>query len=92
MSITSTAHSVVEPSRIAKRTAGFFVILYALISMAPLFWIFATGWKTPPDSISYPPKIVFSPSLEGYCNLFTTRTRQTPEYIQALGPPERNLR
>ncbi len=56
--------------------------------MVPLFWIFATGWKTPPDSISYPPKIVFNPSLEGYCNLFTTRTRQTDEYIQALGPPK----
>ncbi len=84
----STAHSVVEPSPTAKRAAAFLVILYALISMVPLFWIFATGWKTPPDSISYPPKIVFDPSLEGYCNLFTTRTRQTDEYIQALGPPK----
>ena len=89
MSITlTTAHSVVEPSRLAKRSAGFIVILYALISMAPLFWIFATGWKTPPDSISYPPKIVFDPSLEGYCNLFTTRTRQTADYIKGLGPPQ----
>jgi multiple sugar transport system permease protein len=89
MSITlTTAHSVVEPSRLAKRSAGFIVILYALISMAPLFWIFATGWKTPPDSISYPPKIVFDPSLEGYCNLFTTRTRQTADYINGLGPPQ----
>ena len=49
--------------------------------MAPLFWIFLTGFKTPPDSISYPPKVVFEPSLEGYVNLFTTRSRQTPEYI-----------
>ncbi len=39
-----------------------------------------TGFKTPPDAISYPPKVVFTPSLEGYCNLFTTRSRQTPEY------------
>src|SRR3954469_21189615 len=83
----ATAHSVVEPSRLSKRIAGTTVIIYALISMIPLFWIFATGWKTPPDSISYPPKVVFDPSLEGYCNLFTTRTRQTPEYIQSLGPP-----
>ncbi|TIM63650.1 MAG: carbohydrate ABC transporter permease, partial [Mesorhizobium sp.] len=49
-------------------------------------WIFATSFKTPPDSIAYPPKILFQPSLEGYCNLFSTRTRQTPEYINALGP------
>src|SRR6185369_11598939 len=49
--------------------------IYAAVTMIPLFWIFITGLKTPPDSISYPPKIVFEPSLEGYCNLFTTRTR-----------------
>ena len=56
------------------------MIVYALVSMIPLFWILITGFKTPPDSIAYPPKIIFSPSLEGYVNLFTTRTRQTPEY------------
>lgn len=88
MSGISTAHSVVEPSATSKRIAGFLVILYALITMVPLAWIFATAWKTPPDSISYPPKIVFDPSLEGYCNLFTTRTRQTDEYIESLGPPQ----
>ena len=88
MSGISTAHSVVEPSSTSKGVAGFLVILYAVITMVPLAWIFATAWKTPPDSISYPPKVVFSPSLEGYCNLFTTRTRQTDEYIAALGPPE----
>jgi len=83
----STAHSVVEPSRTAKRVAGTLVILYALISMIPLAWIFMTSFKSPPDSISYPPKIVFDPTLEGYCNLFTTRTRQTSDYIESLGPP-----
>jgi multiple sugar transport system permease protein len=84
----STAHSVVEPSSTSKGIAAFLVILYAVVTMVPLAWIFATAWKTPPDSISYPPKVVFSPSLEGYCNLFTTRTRQTDEYIAALGPPQ----
>ena len=51
------------------------------ITMVPLVWIVLTSFKSPPDSISYPPKIVFQPTLEGYCNLFTTRTRQTSEYI-----------
>ena len=57
------------------------MILYALITMIPLLWIFAHRFKSPDDAISYPPKVVFTPSLEGYCNLFTTRSRQTPEYI-----------
>jgi multiple sugar transport system permease protein len=83
----ATAHSVVEPSPASKRVAATVVIFYAIVSMIPLYWIFSTGFKTPPDSISYPPKVVFTPSFEGYCNLFTTRTRQTKEYIEALGPP-----
>jgi multiple sugar transport system permease protein len=85
MSLTS-AHSVVAPSANSKRIAGTIIVLYALISIVPLLWIFATSFKTPPDSIAYPPKILFQPSIEGYCNLFTTRTRQTPEYINSLGP------
>ena len=84
MSAPTAAHSVVEPSLWSKRIAGSLVVFYALVSMLPLLWIFATGFKTPPDSISYPPKVVFEPSLEGYVNLFTTRSRQTPEYIATL--------
>jgi multiple sugar transport system permease protein len=82
----ATAHSIVEPGRVAKRVAGAVVIIYAIVSMVPLLWIVLTGFKTPPDSISYPPKIVFAPSLEGYVNLFTTRTRQTSEFIATLPP------
>ena len=86
--MSATAHSVVEPKPWTKRLAGGLVILYAVITMVPIAWIFMTGFKTPQDSISYPPKVVFQPSLEGYVNLFTTRTRQTPEYMASLPPPE----
>jgi len=86
MSTAAVAHSVVTPSPRAKWIAGVLVVAYALISMIPLFWIVITGLKTPSDSISYPPKILFTPSLEGYVNLFTTRTRQTPEFIASLPP------
>ena len=44
----AAAHSIVEPSRAAKRVAGVFVIAYALVSMVPLLWIVVTGFKTPP--------------------------------------------
>jgi multiple sugar transport system permease protein len=83
----TTAHSVVEPSSTAKRVAMALVIVYALVSMVPLLWIFLTGLKSPPDSISYPPKLLFTPTIEGYCNLFTTRSRQTPDYLASLPPP-----
>jgi multiple sugar transport system permease protein len=84
----ATAHSVVEPTPLVKRIAGALVILYALVSMVPLAWIVITGFKTPTDSISYPPKVLFEPSLEGYVNLFTTRTRQTASFIASLPPAD----
>ena len=85
---TTTAHSVVESSSRGKWLAGLLVVVYALITLIPLVWILATSLKSPPDSISYPPKVIFEPSLEGYVNLFTTRSRQTDEYIENLGPAE----
>jgi multiple sugar transport system permease protein len=88
MSYLSAAHSIVEPLPWTKRIAGVLVAFYALVSIVPLLWILATGFKTPSDSIAYPPLVVFEPSLEGYVNLFTTRTRQTPEYIAILPSAE----
>jgi multiple sugar transport system permease protein len=85
--MSSAAHSVVEPSAAWKRVAAGIVVTYALITMIPLAWIVMTSFKSPPDSISYPPKILFEPTLEGYCNLFTTRSRQAPEFFATLPPP-----
>jgi multiple sugar transport system permease protein len=87
MSAGTAAHSVVESSPRTKSIAGFLVILYAIVSIAPLLWIVATAFKSPEDAIAYPPKLLFTPSLEGYVNLFTVRTRQTPEFIATLPPP-----
>ncbi|MFK7860414.1 MAG: carbohydrate ABC transporter permease [Granulosicoccus sp.] len=86
--MSSSAHSVVEPSTTSKTVAGILVVLYATITMIPLVWIVMTSFKSPPDSISYPPKVFFEPTLEGYCNLFTTRSRQTQEYVDSLGEPD----
>ena len=83
-----SSYSITEPSNRQKWLAGVLVIAYALITIAPIGWIILTGFKTGTDSISYPPKVIFEPSLEGYVNLFTTRTRVTPEQLAALPPPE----
>jgi multiple sugar transport system ATP-binding protein len=87
MTGTTLAHSVVEPSPWSRRLAALLVVGYALLTMVPLAWIFLTAIKSGPDSISYPPKLAFTPSAEGFCNLFQTRSRQTDEYIASLPPP-----
>jgi multiple sugar transport system permease protein len=83
-----SAYSVTEPSRASKWLAGILVVGYAFITLLPLVWIISTGFKSGPDSISYPPKVIFEPSLEGYVNLFTTRTRIAAEDFAALPPAE----
>ena len=83
-----SSYSITEPSKGQKWTAGIMVIGYALITIAPLLWIILTGFKSPEDSIAYPPVVTFQPTIEGYVNLFTTRTRVTPEQLAALPPPE----
>ncbi|HCK20109.1 MULTISPECIES: carbohydrate ABC transporter permease [Thalassospira] len=80
--------SVTEPNKGTKWVAGVLVVGYALVTIAPLLWIIATGFKSPADSIAYPPKVVFEPSMEGYVNLFTERTRATDDMLEEAGEPE----
>ena len=83
-----SAYSITAAGPMQKALAGTLVAAYALITILPLVWIIATGFKTPAAAISYPPKILFEPTLEGYVNLFTTRTRVTDEQLEAMGPPQ----
>lgn len=80
--------SVTEPSPRQKWFAGMLVVCYALITMLPLLWIVATGFKSSTDSIAYPPKILFEPTVEGYVNVFTTQTRLSKEKAEE---PRENL-
>lgn len=83
-----SGYSVTEPSNRQKWFAGLLVMIYAVVSLMPLLWIIATGFKSPADSIAYPPKVVFQPTLEGYVNLFTTQTRITPNMKKTLTEPK----
>ena len=58
-----------------------------MITILPLLWIVRPRFKSQEDAIAYPPKVIFKPTLEGYVNLFTVRTRQTPDFIAKLPPP-----
>ena len=83
-----SGYSITEPSKRQKWIAALLVMTYALVTLMPLLWVIATGFKSPADSIAYPPKVIFQPSLEGYVNLFTTQTRITPDMQATIAPPE----
>ncbi len=88
MTGAATAHSVVDASTRTKWISGVIVVAYALLTITPLLWIFLTSFKTSADAVAYPPKVFSQPSLEGYCNLFNISSRQTPEFMASLPPPE----
>jgi multiple sugar transport system permease protein len=82
----NTVHSPLDPTPRAKAFAGIVVIGYALISLIPLVWIVMTSFRTPQDAIAYPPQVITQPSLIGYVNLFTTRSRVSSQELAALPP------
>jgi multiple sugar transport system permease protein len=82
----NTVPSPLEPTPRGKTLAGAVVIGYALISLIPLVWILMTSFRTPQDAIAYPPQVITQPSLIGYVNLFTTRSRVSSQELAALPP------
>ncbi|HIE78023.1 MAG TPA: carbohydrate ABC transporter permease [Candidatus Thioglobus sp.] len=81
------SYSVTTPSNRTKWFAGILVIIYAIVTLIPLVWIISTSVKSSEDAISYPPMVLFKPTMEGYVNLFTTRTRATDEMLSKIDEP-----
>jgi multiple sugar transport system permease protein len=48
-------------------------VLLAVIGLIPVFWMASTAFKSRADTIAVPPKVIFSPTLEGFVNLLTDR-------------------
>ena len=49
-------------------------LLVAVVMLIPVFWMGATAFKDRADVIAVPPKVVFTPTLEGFINLLTDRS------------------
>ncbi|NWG17473.1 MAG: carbohydrate ABC transporter permease [Chloroflexi bacterium] len=57
------------------------VILIALIMLIPVAWMTLTAFKSRPDAVAVPPKVLFEPTLEGFLSLLTDRRQLTAEQI-----------
>src|SRR4030067_1891642 len=84
---------VVEAIRVDKVTPGYrlthtlraiLVLVLAVILLVPVFVMVFTAFKTRPDAIHAPPKIIFTPSLEGIVFLFTERAAAAPGRLETL--------
>jgi multiple sugar transport system permease protein len=56
----------------------------AIVGLIPVFVMIMTAFKTRPDAISVPPKLIFTPSLEGLVFLLTERSAASPARLEQL--------
>ncbi len=66
---TKTARRVVI-LRLKKILLGFAYLLFAVFTLFPIIWIFSLSLKNFRDIIAYPPKLLFTPTLQNYAAIF----------------------
>src|SRR5690606_35293578 len=64
--------------RIGLTVRAVLAIIITFIVLIPVIWMGMTAFKPLPDAVSVPPKVFFTPTLEGFVNLFTQRRQLSP--------------
>ena len=59
--------------RITSAVRAVIAIVIAFIMLIPVFWMGMTAFKSRPDAVAVPPKVFFTPTLEGFVSLLTQR-------------------
>lgn len=57
-------------------------IIVCIIFLIPVIWMLVTAFKPQQDVIKVPPKVFFTPSLEGFVNLFFQRLALTSAQME----------
>ena len=60
-------------ARVFHNLRALAVLVVAIIGLIPIFVMIVTAFKTRADVVSSPPKVLFSPTLEGFVYLLTER-------------------
>ena len=55
------------------------LILFAIFTLFPFYWIFNQSIKNPKDTISYPPKFTFKPTISNYQKVLSK-----PDFIKSF--------
>lgn len=73
-------------ARAARTVRAVVAIVICVVFLIPVVWMLMTAFKPQKDVITVPPKVFFTPSLEGFVNLFYQRSAlpqsQMAEYQQ----------
>ncbi len=69
--------------RVASIIRAVIAIVLTAIILIPVVWMGMTAFKPLPDAVSVPPKVFFTPTLEGFVSLFTQRRQLTAAEVAA---------
>jgi len=70
--------------RITHYLRAILVVVIAIVMLIPIFVMINTAFKTRPEVVSIPPKLIYTPTLEGFVLLLTDRAVATPTNLAKL--------
>jgi multiple sugar transport system permease protein len=68
--------------RVTGAARAIAAVIIAVILLIPVIWMGMTAFKPLPEAVSVPPKVFFTPTLEGFVDLFTQRRQLTPAEVE----------
>lgn len=71
-------------AQIGRASRVTLAVLIAFVMLIPVLWMGSTAFKSRADAIAAPPKVLFTPTLEGLIYLFTDRSVLNQARIRRL--------
>jgi multiple sugar transport system permease protein len=81
---SSRVDKLTPRSRLTHILRALAVIVIAIVILIPIFVMLNTAFKTRPEVVSVPPKLIYTPTLEGFVLLLTDRAIATQSNLAKL--------
>jgi multiple sugar transport system permease protein len=81
---SSRVDKLTPRSRLTHTLRAILVIVISIVILIPIFVMLNTAFKTRPEVVSVPPKLVYTPTLEGFVLLLTERAVASPAVLKEL--------
>ena len=81
---SSRVDKLTPRSRLTHNMRAVLVIVISIVILVPIFVMLNTAFKTRPEVVSIPPKLIYTPTLEGFVLLLTERAVASPAVLEEL--------
>jgi multiple sugar transport system permease protein len=81
---SSRVDKLTPRSRLTHNLRAIIVIVIAIVILIPIFVMINTAFKTRPEVVAVPPKVIYTPTLEGFVLLLTERAIASPATLEQL--------